>query len=74
MLRTFPCRRSCPARSEISRAVAGECGAYIELVSGPALLSKWLGQTEAALRAVFERARKLAHEPSTAVRSRSNSA
>ena len=44
----------------LARAVAGECGAHIEIVSGPALLSKWVGETEAALRAVFDRARSLA--------------
>lgn len=44
----------------LARAVAGECGAHIETVSGPALLSKWFGETEAAIRAIFERARQLA--------------
>ena len=34
-------------------AVAGECGAHIEIVNGPALLSKWVGETEAAIRDVF---------------------
>jgi AAA+ superfamily predicted ATPase len=44
----------------LARAVAGECGAHVEIVSGPALLSKWVGESESALRAVFERARALA--------------
>jgi hypothetical protein len=44
----------------LARAVAGECGAHIEIVNGPALLSKWVGETEAAIRDVFERAQKFA--------------
>jgi AAA+ superfamily predicted ATPase len=44
----------------LARAVAGECGAHIEIVNGPALLSKWVGQTEAAIREIFERAQKFA--------------
>jgi len=47
-------------KSLLARAVAGETGAHVEVVSGPALLSKWVGETEAALRGVFERARALA--------------
>ena len=42
----------------LARAVAGECDAHIESVSGPELLSKWVGETEAALRRIFERARE----------------
>ena len=30
----------------LARAVAGECGAHIEIVNGPALLSKWVGEAE----------------------------
>lgn len=48
-------------KSLLARAVAGECGAHIEVVSGPSLLSKWAGETEAALRGIFERARQ--HAP-----------
>jgi len=48
-------------KSLLARAVAGECGAHIEVVSGPSLLSKWVGETEAALRVIFERARE--HAP-----------
>lgn len=44
----------------LARAVAGECGAHVESVSGPELLSKWVGETEAALRNIFERAKMLA--------------
>lgn len=47
-------------KSLLARAVAGESSAHVEVVSGPALLSKWVGETEAALRAVFERAKALA--------------
>jgi len=42
----------------LARAVAGECNAHIEFVSGPSLLSKWVGETEAALRGIFDQARK----------------
>ena len=44
----------------LARAVAGECSAHIESVSGPELLSKWVGATEEALRTIFERARECA--------------
>ena len=44
----------------LARAVAGECGAHVEIVSGPSLLSKWVGESESALRTIFERARELA--------------
>jgi transitional endoplasmic reticulum ATPase len=44
----------------LARAIAGECGAHIEIVYGPALLSKWVGESESALRSIFERARELA--------------
>ena len=42
----------------LARAVAGECKAHIEFVSGPSLLSKWVGETEEAMRMIFERARE----------------
>ena len=35
-------------------------GDHIEIVNGPTLLSKWVGDTEAAIRDVFERAQKFA--------------
>ena len=44
----------------LARAVAGECGAHVESVSGPELLSKWVGATEEALRNIFEREKMLA--------------
>ena len=44
----------------LARAIAGECDAHIESVSGPELLSKWVGATEEALRSIFERAKLLA--------------
>ncbi|MHB9038364.1 MAG: AAA family ATPase [Armatimonadota bacterium] len=40
----------------LARAVAGECGAHLEIVSGPELLNPYVGATEQALREVFERA------------------
>ncbi len=40
----------------LARAIAGECGAHLETVSGPELLSPYVGATEQALRDVFERA------------------
>ncbi|HOC93958.1 MAG TPA: AAA family ATPase [bacterium] len=46
----------------LAKAVAGETSAHIEIVSGPEILSKWAGESERALRAVFERARQ--HAPS----------
>lgn len=44
----------------LARAVAGESEAHIEIISGPELLSKWVGETERVLRETFERAKKLA--------------
>ncbi|MDP8257203.1 MAG: ATP-binding protein, partial [Candidatus Alcyoniella australis] len=44
----------------LAKAVAGESGAHIEIVSGPEALSKWVGEAEERIRAIFERARKLA--------------
>jgi len=46
----------------LARAVAGECGAHLEVVSGPELLNPYVGATEQALREVFARARR--HAPS----------
>ncbi|MBI2844864.1 MAG: AAA family ATPase [Armatimonadetes bacterium] len=40
----------------LARAIAGECGAHLEIVSGPELLNPYVGATEQALREVFERA------------------
>jgi AAA+ superfamily predicted ATPase len=44
----------------LAKAVATECAAHLEIINGPELLSRWVGQAEASLRQVFERARQLA--------------
>ena len=44
----------------LARAVAGDSGTHIEIVNGPGLLSKWVGETAAAIRTVLERAQKFA--------------
>jgi transitional endoplasmic reticulum ATPase len=44
----------------LARAVAGESNAHIEVISGPEVLSKWVGEGERRLRDVFERAAGLA--------------
>jgi len=44
----------------LAKAVAGESGAHIEIISGPEVLSKWVGEAEERMRGIFERARKLA--------------
>jgi len=44
----------------LAKAVSGESGAHIEIISGPEVLSKWVGEAEERMRAIFERARKLA--------------
>ncbi|MCX5670671.1 MAG: ATP-binding protein [Planctomycetota bacterium] len=44
----------------LARAVAGESAAHIEVISGPEVLSKWLGEGEGRLREVFQRAARLA--------------
>jgi len=44
----------------LARAVAGESGAHIEVISGPEVLSKWVGEGERRLREVFQRAARLA--------------
>lgn len=41
----------------LAQAVATETAAHLELVSGPEILSRWVGGSEAQLRAVFARAR-----------------
>ncbi|MBW2531727.1 MAG: ATP-binding protein, partial [Deltaproteobacteria bacterium] len=52
-------------KTMLARAVATECGAHVEQVSGPELLSRWVGGSEQALRDVFDCAR--AHAPSVIV-------
>ena len=44
----------------IAKAAATESAAHLEIINGPEVLSKWVGESEANLRAVFERARSLA--------------
>lgn len=44
----------------LARAVAGESAAHIEVISGPEVLSKWVGEGEQRLREVFRRAARLA--------------
>jgi len=44
----------------LARAVAGESGSHIEVISGPEVLSKWVGEGEQRLREVFQRAARLA--------------
>ncbi len=49
-------------KTMLARAVAHECEAHLETISGPEVLSKWAGESERALRDVFERAGQ--HAPS----------
>jgi len=44
------------------KAVATESNAHLEIINGPEILSKWVGQSEQNLRKVFARAR--VHQPS----------
>jgi transitional endoplasmic reticulum ATPase len=44
----------------LAKAVATESNAHFELISGPEVLSKWVGESEANLRKLFARARQLA--------------
>jgi transitional endoplasmic reticulum ATPase len=44
----------------LAKAVATQSNAHLEIISGPEILSKWLGQSEANLRQIFSRARQLA--------------
>jgi transitional endoplasmic reticulum ATPase len=47
-------------KSLLAKAVAKEAGASLIMVNGPELFSKWLGETEEAVRHVFKLARELA--------------
>jgi transitional endoplasmic reticulum ATPase len=47
-------------KSLLAKAVAKEAGASLIVVNGPELFSKWLGETEEAVRHVFKLARELA--------------
>jgi AAA+ superfamily predicted ATPase len=44
----------------LAQAVASQSQAHFEIINGPEILSKWVGQGEARLRQVFHRARQLA--------------
>jgi len=44
----------------LARAVAAECGAHLESIAGPEILSQWVGGSEQALREVFARAQQAA--------------
>ena len=44
----------------MAKAVATQSAAHLELISGPEIRSKWVGQSEKNLRGVFERAQALA--------------
>ncbi|MGI5247133.1 AAA family ATPase [Dactylosporangium sp. CA-139066] len=44
----------------LARAIAHECGARFMSVRGPELLTKWFGESEQAVRDLFERARSVA--------------
>ncbi len=47
-------------KSLLARAVAKEAGVNLIMVGGPELFSKWLGESEEAVRHVFKLARELA--------------
>lgn len=47
-------------KSLLAKAVAKEAGANLLVVGGPELFSKWLGESEQAVRHVFKLARELA--------------
>lgn len=44
----------------LARAVAAECGAHLEVIAGPEILSQWVGGSEQALRDIFARAQQAA--------------
>jgi len=44
----------------LARAVAAECGAHLEVIAGPEILSQWVGGSEQALRDIFTRAQQFA--------------
>jgi SpoVK/Ycf46/Vps4 family AAA+-type ATPase len=43
----------------LAQAVAGESNAHLEVINGPEILSKWVGQSEETMRGIFERAKRL---------------
>ena len=44
----------------MAKAIASEMDAHIEIVNGPELLSKWMGESEEKLRSIFTRAKEFA--------------
>ena len=44
----------------IAKAVANESGANFILVNGPEIASKWMGESEQAIRKIFKRAKQMA--------------
>ena len=44
----------------LAKAVATESQAHLEIISGPEILSKWVGESEAHLRQIFARCRQWA--------------
>ena len=44
----------------LARALAAECGANMILVRGPEILSKWVGESEKAIREIFRKAKSSA--------------
>ena len=46
-----------PTQDALARAVAHESGAHFVAVSGPEILNKFWGQSEAKLRSIFNEAR-----------------
>lgn len=44
----------------IAKAVANECGVNFISVKGPEVLSKWLGESEKAIRLIFKKAKQVA--------------
>ncbi len=47
-------------KTRLAECIAGEVGAHFELINGPEVLSKWLGDTEKEIRETFRRAKTLA--------------
>jgi transitional endoplasmic reticulum ATPase len=47
-------------KTMLAKAVATECQAHLEIISGPEVLSLWVGESEANLRRIFARCRQFA--------------
>ncbi len=52
--------RSGTGKTMMARALSGETGLPLIAIDGPQLFSKWLGESEKALRSVFKKARRAA--------------